>query len=105
MYIHAGFDAAAGDPVGSYKVTPGVFGLMIKVIGEVAIFTCDTIHTGAEEIHGRQESHPQPRGRIPDCSNQGLCAAVCSSPPGLPFGRAEVSFFTDLSSCSLDLLN
>ena len=41
--VHTGFDAAAGDPVGTYKVTPGTFGLMIKVSGEGSVFICDTI--------------------------------------------------------------
>ena len=48
--VDPGFDAAAGDPVGTYKVTPGAFGLMIKVSREGYIFTCDTIHTCTQEL-------------------------------------------------------
>ena len=58
LIVNPGFDAAFGDPVGTYKVTPGTFGLMIKVSKLSAIFICFTIHSGVAGPDGRREPLP-----------------------------------------------
>ena len=87
-----GFDAAFGDPVGTYKVTPGTFGLMIKVSKIGAVFICNTIHSGVAGPDGRRESSAGFGRRLRHRSQQSLRGAVRPRSTGPPAGWAQVIF-------------